>query len=156
MSKINKNHIAVLQKWIRNLKTFQSKKVNTFCKEIAPEIESKIDCLSCANCCKNFSPILTHSDILRIAKFKNIAADHFIKLYLKKDEEGDWVMKTQPCPMLLSDNRCSIYEARPKSCAQYPLLSSHDFYDIKTYHEKNIAHCPITYETVGAMMKNLK
>jgi hypothetical protein len=34
----------------------------------------------------------------------------FIDTYLRLDEDGDYVVKSTPCPFLGADNFCSIYE----------------------------------------------
>ena len=36
------------------------------------------------------------------------------------DEEGDFVVRSTPCPFLGSDNLCSIYDVRPSDCARFP------------------------------------
>lgn len=44
----------------------------------------------------------------------------FIETYLKLDEEGDYVVRSTPCPFLDADNFCSIYEVRPSDCIRFP------------------------------------
>ncbi len=44
----------------------------------------------------------------------------FIDTYLRLDSDGDYVVKSTPCPFLGSDNYCSIYEQRPGDCARFP------------------------------------
>src|SRR5215469_396676 len=77
------------------------------------EAFSRIDCLQCANCCKNFSPRFKTPDIKRISKHLKMRESDFIETYLKVDEDGDFVVKSTPCPFLGDDNFCSIYEQRP-------------------------------------------
>ena len=80
----------------------------------------KIDCLKCANCCKNYSPRFKTPDIKRISKLLKMKESVFIETYLKLDEEGDYVVKSKPCPFLGADNYCSIYEDRPSDCRRFP------------------------------------
>ena len=46
--------------------------------------------------------------------------DELIEQYLRLDEDGDYVVKTTPCPFLGSDNYCSIYDVRPSDCERFP------------------------------------
>src|SRR6478735_1789527 len=78
--------------------------------DLHEEAFSKIDCLQCANCCKNYSPRFKTPDIKRISKHLKLRESEFIDTYLKLDEDGDYVAKTTPCPFLGADNFCSIYE----------------------------------------------
>ena len=49
----------------------------------------KIDCLECANCCKNYSPRFKTPDVKRISKHLGLKESVFIETYLKVDEDGD-------------------------------------------------------------------
>ena len=60
--------------------------------ELHEEAFSKIDCLQCANCCKNFSPRFKTPDIKRISKYLKMRESDFIEKYLKVDEDGDFVV----------------------------------------------------------------
>lgn len=84
------------------------------------EAFSKIDCLECANCCRNYSPRFKMPDIKRISKLFRMKESQFIDTYLNLDSDGDYVVKSSPCPFLGDDNKCSIYEDRPRDCARYP------------------------------------
>ena len=68
------------------------------------EAFEKVDCLTCAKCCKNYSPRFKTPDIKRISKVLSLKESVFIETYLKIDEEGDYVLKTKPCPFLGADN----------------------------------------------------
>lgn len=81
---------------------------------------SNINCLDCANCCKNYSPRFKMPDIKRISRHLRMKESDFILQYLHIDDEGDYVVRTHPCPFLNEGNDCSIYEVRPRDCARYP------------------------------------
>lgn len=68
------------------------------------EVFDEIDCLKWANCCKTTSHIFVPSDIDRLAARFKIKLGDFINKYLRLDEEGDYVLKSSPCPFLLKDN----------------------------------------------------
>lgn len=110
------------------------------------QVFEKINCLDCANCCKSISPIIEFEDIHRASKALNIEAGNFIEQYLYMDEDGDFVFQNTPCPMLGEDNKCIIYEARPKACQEYPHTNHKYFQKRLKLTIKNLEFCPATYE----------
>ena len=100
------------------------------------------DCLQCANCCKTTGPKFTDRDIDRIARHLGMKATLFIQRYLQKDEDGDLVLKILPCPFLADDNYCSIYEVRPKACADYPHTRHRKMYKHMPLMQRNSLICP--------------
>ena len=84
------------------------------------EAFSKINCLDCAACCKNYSPRFKTPDIKRISKHLGMKEGAFIDQYLDLDNEGDYVVKTKPCPFLGNDNYCSIMTSPADVDVSYP------------------------------------
>jgi len=113
--------------------------------ELHEEAFSKIDCLQCANCCKNYSPRFKTPDIKRISKHLKMRESDFIETYLRVDEEGDFVVKSTPCPFLGTNNFCSIYEQRPSDCHRFPYTDEDVFIKRQQLTLKNSGFCPITY-----------
>ena len=114
------------------------------------------DCLSCANCCKTMSPTYTKSDVVRISAHLGITPDEFKKRWLYKDRNGDWINKKQPCQFLNpEDNKCSIYEVRPKDCAGFPHHTKKRMIDYMHVFKQNIEYCPATYKMVEKMKERL-
>ena len=113
--------------------------------ELHEEAFSKVDCLQCANCCKNYSPRFKTPDIKRISKHLKMKEGVFIETYLKLDEDGDYVVKTKPCPFLGADNFCSIYEQRPSDCVRFPYTDEDVFFKRPALTLKNSSFCPIVY-----------
>lgn len=109
------------------------------------EAFDKVDCLQCANCCKNFSPRFKTPDIKRISKLLRMRESDFIETYLKVDEDGDYVANTAPCPFLGADNYCSIYEDRPSDCRRFPYTDEDVIIKRQPLTLKNSSFCPITY-----------
>ncbi|MBS1783039.1 MAG: YkgJ family cysteine cluster protein [Bacteroidetes bacterium] len=109
------------------------------------EAFQEIDCLSCANCCKNYSPRFKQPDIKRIAKRLKLKEGDLISRYLRLDEEGDFVTKTSPCPFLASDNTCTIYEDRPSDCARYPYTNEDVLLKRVSLTLKNATICPAVF-----------
>lgn len=109
------------------------------------EAFEKIDCLQCANCCKNYSPRFKTPDIKRISKHLKMRESEFIDKYLKVDEDGDFVVRSLPCPFLGADNYCSIYEQRPSDCHRFPYTDEDVFIKRQQLTLMNSTFCPITY-----------
>ena len=109
------------------------------------EAFARIDCVQCANCCKNYSPRFKTPDIKRISKHLKMRESDFIETYLKIDEDGDFVVKSTPCPFLGSDNFCGIYQQRPSDCQRFPYTDEDVFIRRQQLTLKNSSFCPITY-----------
>jgi Fe-S-cluster containining protein len=102
----------------------------------------KMDCLTCANCCKTTSPIFRDADIRRIAKHLRIKESQLIQNYLKMDEESDYVLQKSPCTFLGADNKCDIYEVRPLACREYPHTDRKNMIQILELTVENTLICP--------------
>jgi hypothetical protein len=137
-----KTHQNTLKKLSKN------KQLDTIMSEAHDEAFEDIDCLSCANCCKTTSPIVLERDIERISKKLKMKSSQFIDQYLRRDEEGDYVFQSAPCPFLGSDNYCSIYEYRPKACAEYPMLNRKKQKPLLKLHLKNAEICPAVFNAL--------
>ncbi|MCC5919019.1 MAG: YkgJ family cysteine cluster protein [Cryomorphaceae bacterium] len=120
------------------------------------EVFADFDCLSCANCCKTTGPLFTGNDIDRIAKHLRLKPGAFTQKYLRIDEDNDYVLQTLPCPFLLNDNRCSIYEVRPKACRAYPHTHQKRQHQILNLTQKNVAICPAAEKIVQRVYQNLQ
>lgn len=116
------------------------------------EAFSKIDCLDCAACCKNYSPRFKTPDIKRISKTLKMKESVFIDTYLKLDEDGDYVVKSTPCPFLGADNFCSIYEARPSDCHRFPYTDEDVLLKRPAITLKNSSFCPAVYYVLEKLM----
>lgn len=122
---------------------------------IHEEAFNKVDCLGCANCCKNYSPRFKTPDIKRISKLLGLREGVFIEKYLKEDEEGDFVLQQTPCPFLGSDNYCSIYEDRPSDCRRFPYTDEDVLIKRTALTLKNSSFCPITYYTLEKLIQEI-
>ena len=117
------------------------------------EAFSKIDCLQCANCCKNYSPRFKTPDIKRISKHLKMRESDFIEAYLRVDEDGDFVVKSTPCPFLdLNNNLCSIYDQRPSDCHRFPYTDEDVFIKRQQLTLKNSTFCPATYYVLEKLL----
>ncbi len=107
------------------------------------EAFTKIDCIQCANCCKNYSPRFKTPDIKRISRHLRMKESDFIDTYLRLDEDGDYVAQHAPCPFLDSGNLCTVYEVRPSDCIRFPYTNEDIIVKRQELTVKNSSFCPI-------------
>jgi Fe-S-cluster containining protein len=115
----------------------------------------KTDCLTCANCCKTTGPLFTDKDVQRISKHFKMKPQQFISEFLRVDEENDYVLQSVPCTFLGADNYCSIYDVRPKACAEFPHTDRKKFQQISDITLKNMPICPAAFNIVEEMKKRI-
>ena len=113
----------------------------------------RIDCLGCANCCKQYSPRFKTPDIKRIARHLRLKESDLIEGYLRLDKDGDYVVKNTPCPFLGTDNHCSIYAVRPSDCERFPYTDEDVLLKRPVLTQKNSTFCPIVYFVLERLMK---
>ena len=101
-------------------------------------------------------PLFTDKDVQRIAKHFRQKPQQFIDTYLRLDEENDYVLQSVPCTFLGADNYCSIYDVRPKACAEFPHTDRKKFQQISNLTLKNVAICPAAFNIVEEMKKRIK
>ncbi|MFL9483003.1 YkgJ family cysteine cluster protein [Chitinophagaceae bacterium LWZ2-11] len=120
--------------------------------DLHDEAFEKIDCLKCANCCKNYSPRFKTPDIKRISKHLRLKESVFIDTYLNLDTDGDYVVKKSPCPFLGQDNYCSIYEVRPSDCERFPYTNEDVILKRPQITLKNSTFCPAVYYVLEKLL----
>lgn len=145
------------QKHFRNfLSRADKNKVLAELPGLHEEAFRKVDCLQCAACCKNYSPRFKTPDVKRISKHLGMKESVFIETYLRVDEEGDFVVKSTPCPFLGADNFCSVYEVRPSDCARFPYTDEDIIIKRQALTLKNASFCPITFFVLEKLSNSLK
>lgn len=134
-----------------------SEEMDALFENHSSDIEAKINCLDCGQCCRTISPIILPEEIPQISKALAIAPAILFRDYVEMDEEGDFVFKIQPCPMLnIEDNRCMIYDDRPQACREYPHTRMKNITAYWNILEKNYEICPIVQEVVNRIEEELK
>ncbi len=128
------------------LRKVKSKELDKKFEEYHNAVFEEIDCLECANCCKTTSPIFIQTDIDRLAKVFRMKSSQFIEEYLFRDEDGDFVLKSSPCPFLNEDNKCLVYDSRPKACREYPHTNRKNMQGILNLSLKNTLVCPAVFK----------
>ena len=154
---LKRHKILVKQKakenkaFFQQVKRLKPKVLDKQIHQLHEEVFACTDCLKCANCCTTTGPMFTDKDISRIAKHLRLRPSEFTEKYLRIDEDNDYVLQSVPCTFLVDDNRCSIYDVRPKACREFPHTDRAKQHQILNLTEKNVAVCPAVYEIVERM-----
>ena len=114
---------------------------------------AETDCLQCANCCRSLGPAIYDKDIERMANALRLKPAEVVEQYLKVDEDQDYVFKSMPCPFLMPDNYCLIYDARPKACREYPHTDRKKFHQIYNLTVKNASTCPVAFNVLKRLIE---
>ncbi len=143
------------QKWIGKAKKMNSRALDENFHKLHDQTFQKINCLTCANCCKTTSPIFRDVDIRRLSKRLRMSEAKFIDTYLKIDEDQDYVLQSSPCAFLGEDNYCNVYEDRPLACREYPHTNRKNMYQILELTRKNTEVCPAVSQIMFEMVKKV-
>lgn len=121
---------------------------------IVEEITNAIDCTQCGNCCRVQEPGINMQEIEVLAKLKQVSVEDFKNDFIAWDAEGVSFLCEKPCGFL-NGNKCSIYQHRPHSCADFPgLLRPRLKWRMKQV-EENYSICPIVFNVVEKLKQVL-
>ncbi|PRY90449.1 YkgJ family cysteine cluster protein [Mongoliibacter ruber] len=152
----SKSEFQKNKKLLPKLKNLKGKVLDVLFENAHDEQFKKINCLNCANCCKTTSPIFIQTDIERLAKVFKMKPSGFVDTYLNLDEDGDYVLKSSPCPFLNEDNTCLVYEERPKACREYPHTNRKNMHGILNLTLRNTLVCPAVFEIFQDFEKDFR
>ena len=122
-------------------------------KAMAQDIEAKIDCTTCANCCRVATTQVTERDAERLARFLRVKVSAFLRDFTEEtEEEGRILKRNENGCVFLDGNLCSVYEARPNTCELFPhLVKGNGSLLSRLWHMPDRAvYCPIVYNTLEA------
>ena len=134
--------------FFKQLKRVKPKVLDQKMHQVHQEVFACTDCLKCANCCTTTGPLFTDKDIGRIAKHLKLKPSELTQMYLRIDEDNDYILQQVPCAFLGEDNRCSIYDVRPKACREFPHTNRKKQHQILNLTQKNVTVCPAVYQMV--------
>jgi Fe-S-cluster containining protein len=90
---------------------------------LASEVQQHMDCTACANCCRHSVVSVNKSEIENIARHIGTTSEAVARLYTIPDPDAPALRilrnSRQGC-VFLDGNLCTIYEARPKTCRDFP------------------------------------
>jgi uncharacterized protein len=136
------------RRFLKDHPRLSSKQIDNLVFQLEAQAWKKIDCTTCANCCRHVSPGLTEEDVQRLAGHLGMSVTNFAAKYLepvKTEPDLPWIMRERPCPFL-KENRCSVYEHRPSTCRGYPYLNKPDLV-FRTFGTiDRLSECPAVFE----------
>ena len=122
-------------------------------RHISEEIEEQIDCLACANCCRIATVKLADRDVDKLSRFLRVSRAQFLRDYtVTSEEEGLVLKRTDAGCVFLSGNECTIYEARPHTCENFPHLirGAGSFLSRMWEMPDRATYCPIVFNALEA------
>jgi len=127
-------------------------------RRVAEEIENQIDCRACANCCKVAETDITERDAERLAKYLGIPLRRFIAEYTTTSafEENETILRRRETGCIFLDgNDCTVYEARPHTCRDFPhLVRGKGSFESRMWQMVDRAtYCPIVYNALEEFKK---
>ncbi len=153
LKELSNNHKREFEALFQKLRKRKPKNLDDVVHALHEEAFEEFSCLDCANCCAHISPIVIDKDIERLAKAERMKSVDFIAQYLHRDEDYDYVFNQTPCPFLLADKQCCVYENRPRACREYPHTDRARFIQILKLSQKNCEICPVVFEICLALCK---
>ena len=122
-------------------------------KVIADEIAEQVECRACANCCRVATTTITDRDVTSLARFLGMKREQFLRDYTTmSEEEGRILKRTDAGCIFLSGNDCTVYEARPQTCEDFPHLvhGAGSFLSRMWAMPDRATYCPIVYNALEA------
>ncbi len=119
---------------------------------IAEQVESRFDCQACANCCRETLVTVSSAEVHAIAEYLVMDDAEVVRLYTLPPLEpaGERILRNEPVCVFLDGNLCTIYDARPKVCRDFPHLHGHE--DTLPHRMTAIIRrasiCPIVYNAL--------
>jgi len=106
----------------------------------------KYSCLKCPGYCCSYAEIeITERDIARLARHFRVDFDTAAARYAKYDpKKGIWMLRHRKdhifestCSLFDQEKRrCTVYEARPGVCRQYPDVPRCGYYDFLSFERE--------------------
>ncbi len=147
LARLRKNENWDFRCYLREL-PIGIRKIDETVQQVYGQVCRQIDCTACANCCREMQPVLIPADIKRLARHTGMTVKAFSSRFLKMAPGGGpgLIFRSRPCPFL-TDNRCAVYENRPRDCRSYPHLHRKGFVYRISQAVANYGVCPIIFNT---------
>lgn len=118
------------------------------------QVSAAIDCTACGNCCKTLVINVANDELVPLAEHLQLSEEATKEKYIEESMAGRLFINTMPCHFL-SDNKCTIYEARFTECRDFPHLHKPGFKDRLAGTLMHYGRCPIIYNVIEKMKTEL-
>lgn len=120
---------------------------------LACEVQSRIDCRACANCCRHGEVAVTAGDIEAIARHLGTSAVEVERLYTQTEAGAParhTLLNSEEGCVFLDGNLCLIYEARPRACREFPHIAPgwNSLGARPASRDRWVALCPILFNAI--------
>jgi uncharacterized protein len=132
-----------------------SEQLDALTHQLYRDVSAVIDCLTCANCCREIVPALDQDDLERFARGLGVSSKEFAGEYLMGNDEGGLTFRQAPC-LFLNDKHCRNYGARPMDCRSYPHLHKENIMGRLLSVVANYSICPIVFNVYEGLKKELR
>jgi hypothetical protein len=120
---------------------------------LASEVQQHMDCTACANCCRHSVVSVSKPEIEDIARHLSASPEAVVRLYTIPDPDAPaarTMLNSRKGCVFLDGNLCTIYEARPRACRDFPhvAVGTHSLGGRPSSLARWAALCPIIYNTL--------
>lgn len=120
---------------------------------LAHEVQQHIDCTNCANCCRHSVVSVNKPEIENIARHLGATPEAAARLYTVPDPDAPasrTLLNSGEGCVFLDGNLCMIYEARPKTCRDFPhvAIGTHSLGSRPSSLARWAALCPIIFNAL--------
>lgn len=120
---------------------------------LASEVQRHVDCTACANCCRHSEVPVNKSEIESIAWHVGTTPEAVAHFYTVPDPEAPasrTLLNSGEGCVFLDGKLCMIYEARPKTCRNFPHVAvlTHSLGSRPSSLAHWAALCPIIYNAL--------
>ncbi len=122
-------------------------------RKIAIEVEESVDCTACANCCRVATTRISERDVEKLSRFLRIKPAEFVRDYAtQSEEEGLILLRNEQGCVFLEGNFCTVYEARPHNCVNFPHLVRGEGSLVSRMWDMpdRACYCPIVFNALEA------
>lgn len=157
LQKINdfaKENAMENHEFITKLKQLNTSWIDKQITTLNQTIEPQINCTNCGNCCKTLMINIEPNEAEVASNFLGLKMEHFKSKYIEEGSSGRMIVNTIPCHFL-SNNKCTIYEARFGGCKEFPGLhlpnTKARLFTIMMHYDR----CPIIFNVIEQLKLKL-
>ena len=120
---------------------------------LASEVQRRVDCTACANCCRHSVVSVSKLEIENIARHLGATPEAVARLYTVPDPDAPasrTLLNSGEGCVFLDGKLCVIYEACPKTCRDFPhvTVGTHSLGGRPSSLARWAALCPIIYNAL--------